>query len=315
MSSAAAGRSSRTTRPASLLRWDVPAALFAGGRCTSPVAEELSYHSRHLHNNQTTLVRDGFFGHNVSQTGVGWILGELPTYRHGASFGHDAWEFAPSRINPPAGRQCTAYSDHGATYAEARLNATRPVDRNVSSWNELQAAATRYKAFVSSRWNCVHGDWEGALADQRSYASLVAAEYAASSSQFSTPSTAECSLYGSLYNQVHASWNRSHIRAIFYVNDTHTPAIYAKRHRSTKGLQSMKSSALAAALRALALARLAQHIIESVDRITLPIVQYVHTEECYLAAPLMARQQARDVHPAKFAASARGIFRAMPVPG
>lgn len=319
VTSAVPGKSKRTTRPASLLRWDVPAALFTGGRCTFPsAAEALLHDARRSHDNHT-LVRDGFFGHNVTQTGIGWILGELPSHRRGAAFAHDAGEFDPSRIKHPAGRPCATFPDHAATYAAARLNASRlQRDRHrakASGWNELQAAAAGYQTFISSRWNCLHGDWEGALADQRSFASLVSARNATTS-----PAAAECSTYGSLYNQVHASWNVSHVRALFYVNDTLTPALFLHRHQHGSArlhvhgqvVRSMQRGALEAASRALSLARFAQRVLASVHHIAVPVVQYVHNEECFWPAKLMARRKAHDKTTPAFRASARGIFKAMP---
>ncbi len=65
----------RPTRPASLLRWDVPAALFVGGRCTSPAESERHlYPRRRTNDSRVWLASDpfdwrteGFSGHNVTQ--------------------------------------------------------------------------------------------------------------------------------------------------------------------------------------------------------------------------------------------------------
>jgi hypothetical protein len=258
-----------------------------------------------------TLVREGFFGHNVSQAGIGWILGELPASRRGNAFGHDCWEFDPGRIQPPAGRPCASFPDHAASYAASRFNALRRELSNrqkVAAGQELQLMAAGYKAFVSSRYNCVHDDWESALADQKSYASFVSAQHVSSS-----PSAADCSIYGSMYNQVQVSWNSSQIKALFYVNDTLTPQQFISRHRSVRAevRASLERSSMEASNRALALARLAQHIIASTHHMTVPIVQYVHTEECSRPAQFVVRQQAHDKHPGIYRASARAIFKAV----
>ena len=110
---------SKATRPASLLRRDLPAALFNGGRCTSPTVSErplypplpASLESDPL--GRETLQpdvhgfrREGFSGHRVTQSGVGWILSPtLPRAYRDVAFGHDAWEMNSRRMSPCA-RDC-----------------------------------------------------------------------------------------------------------------------------------------------------------------------------------------------------------------
>ena len=83
-------------RPASFLRWDVPAAIFAGGRCTSPAGFEKSAYpppnvSWPIVQDANGWQREGFYGHNVTQSGVGWVLTHAPHERREAAFAHDAW--------------------------------------------------------------------------------------------------------------------------------------------------------------------------------------------------------------------------------
>ena len=54
-------------RPASFLRWDVPAALFAGGRCTNPAGHEWDAYTESVANgvlmDANGWQREGFTGH------------------------------------------------------------------------------------------------------------------------------------------------------------------------------------------------------------------------------------------------------------
>ena len=61
-------------RPASMLRWDVPAALYAGGRCVNPAASEDPLYPRVVLEDDARGLQDshgwrrhGFSGHNVTQ--------------------------------------------------------------------------------------------------------------------------------------------------------------------------------------------------------------------------------------------------------
>ena len=220
MSSVAAAQQ-WTTRPASLLRGTCRP-RFAGGRCTIQWPRAVVSQSAPPQQPNHTS-RDGFW--STFPTGVGWILGELPTHRHGASFGHDAWNSEP--YQPSCSRTMHGLLRPWRNLCRGLKRAVPWIKR--SSWNELQRRR-QVQGLVSSRWNCVHG--VGGRAAGSGATSLVAAEYAASSSQFSTPSTAECSSNARLQPGARLVESQSHPCDIPHVNDTHTPAIYAKRHRT-----------------------------------------------------------------------------------
>jgi len=133
----------------------------------------------------------------------------------------------------------------------------------------------------------------------------------------------ECSVWGSLYNQVHVSWDHTLLSAIFYVNDTHTarklPFVLVRQGKLTKQqwtdvMRQLQRSALDVAARAYGLARRAQAIVQAEYNVTLPIVQYVYTDECYNTASLDSRLSARAAGQtaAALKASAEAIFQLPP---
>lgn len=299
---ACATRSKALGRPASYLRWDVPAAIFAGGRCTSP-----SEFEAHLypppHTNESALQdadgwrREGFSGHNVTQAGVGWIL-DPPQLLREAAFAHDAWTLASRISGTHDGLRLSSchgfHSINAASYAKKRLTAFRAGRQGPRApFHRLGSAAQRVAAaykwhFANTSQNCWHWRWDDALAQQRRYALLVTRRMQANASEM--PAQPECSIWGSLYNQVHVGWNASFLRAIFYVNDTHT----AQRISSSKEQLNLLQHSMAAADRARTIAMLAQRIVAKHWRLELPIVQYTFTDECYRADALMARLNLKD---------------------
>ena len=261
----------RSKLPASMLRWDVPAALFIGGRCTEPTAAESGLYpdsgvsaGNSLHVELPDAYgwrRRGFSGHNVTQSAVGWIL--HPHAPRDIAFGHDAWEIDPRRAiyqRPPpscakVSRSTWAKEKPAMHYALARFEATKrapllreppqPQQRGAagdggggragSAPHRLQLAAAAYRdGWINTSAHCYHWDWEAALADQRAFARLVAkrANESRRSEQHVEP---ECSVWGSLYNQMHVSYNASLLRAIFYVNDSETPRRHPGPLRDSRG--------------------------------------------------------------------------------
>ena len=116
----------------------------------------------------------------------------------------------------------------------------------------------------------------------------------------------ECSIWDSLYNQVHVSYNLSRIRAIFYVNDTVTARRLPKYNSSAEDLargsseaarlaawqrqkQRLHESALRAADAALAAARVAQRLVAAEHKVILPVVQYFFTADCFRSERLATR--------------------------
>ena len=84
----------RKDRPASMLRWDLPMAIFNGGRCVSPAPYERAQHMPEVAAiTADGFITSGFVGHNVTASGIGWVLGDIPKRKRGGAFGHDAWTF------------------------------------------------------------------------------------------------------------------------------------------------------------------------------------------------------------------------------
>ena len=81
---AAERRSAGRMLAATVLRWDVPVALFGGGRTRLPTEAE-----RRDPRLQGELCGCG--GHRISSSAIGWIFDDVPTKRRGIGFPHDAW--------------------------------------------------------------------------------------------------------------------------------------------------------------------------------------------------------------------------------
>ena len=317
--------------PASLLRWDVPAAIFAGGRCTEPAGTEWQLYPKPVVRDPLQRMdRDGwqpsgFVGHNVTQMGVGFVLGDLPRSRREAAFAHDAWTASSHKsgvwegatISPcPKQPNATRWQPTGVggrAYAKARYSAMKGVGDPQAGMSHLQHMAAAYKWRVAnSSLNCFHWRWEEALTEQRAYALLFQSKNIKRRRKTDGPSDddvmrPECSIYDGLYNQVHVSYNLSLIRAIFYVNDTNTARRLPKYNRSLDALsnqnhsiehqslewqrlrQNLIASALTAADAALALARAAQRLIAAEYRVILPVIQYWSTADCYRSERLATR--------------------------
>jgi len=282
------GELSRRLRPASLLRWDVPAVIFNAGRCTFPTQDEQAQFPSVREMTQDGYYPHGFVGHNVTSAGLGWVFRPVALRKRGGAFGHDAWTFnfrlAGTNHNAKIADRdrldsCRSSGEmaHGSeAYAEARL-ASRTVARGYPAGTAQQIAASFKWAFVNTSMNCwwPPNDWERALADQRAFAMLLASRQQTLQE--------ECSIWGSLYNQVHMSWNVSEIEGIFYVNDTLT----ALRGSRPKLLLEV---ALAASRRAYEDALVAQRRLSQRIGRVLPVVQYrVAKEECFDGRPLARR--------------------------
>eukprot|EP00966_Prymnesium_polylepis_P201009 4657884-Prymnesium_polylepis.1 len=288
----------RRMRPASFLRWDVPAALFNAGRCASPSAKEKTLFPDASSAEIDGYNSRGFIGHNVTSMGLGWIFHDLARSKRGGAFGHDAWTSRYRKSGTHAGTLERCGSERtSAGYASARADARGHRQREGYAFaHEGGAAPSRgakpfplgsprhraaaYKwGFANSSWNCYHKEWEAALADQRAYATLTAQRQ-----QELAWNEAECSIWGSLYNQMHASWNASDLQAIFYVNDTLTAS------RSSEPLV-LGAAARQLAMRGYRDALLVQHTVANTThgRLLLPVVQVQQSTCARLARPLRAR--------------------------
>ena len=315
-------------RPASLLRFDLPAAIFAGGRCVSPANFEWESFPKPVLNglldengwqrvqDDNGYQREGFVGHNTTQMGVGWILHDPPRELRGAAFAHDAWTQFSHKSGTHLGgklKSCKGHRKKPVLYAKARLAAMHSAISPSSRFSNLsmpQRRAAAYKwNFANSSYNCWHWGWNDALAQQRRYTTMLAHEHARRINATRTarqsngtgalagPSQPdpwsgqpECSIWGSLYNQMHVGWNESLIQAIFYVNDTHTARHIGHKRSGGVPLGAVRrrelevqlvQHALAVAQRARAVALLAQHVVQKRFHLFLPIVQYVGNDECY----------------------------------
>ena len=294
---------SRDLGPASLLRWDLPNAIFNGGRCVSPAPyERVDFPAVPAHFKSSVTpdgyMVNGFVGHNVTSAGVGWIFGGVPLRARGGAFGHDAWTPDYTRSGtfstvhgPSTLSLCQPQHESGgnrsADYAEARLAARSQTFRNFAPGSAEHRAATYKWGFVNGTWNCYHdaSAWERAFDDQRAYALLVAKR--------KEELPGECSIWGSLYNQIHFSWKASDLNAIFYVNDTLT----AQRAPKANVAQLLLSTALVAAKRAYGNALIMQRIVHNRTGAVLPIVQFPLKHECFDGRPLERRLNAAALGP------------------
>lgn len=285
----------RRLRPASLLRWDLPAAIFNAGRCVVPSQSELA----EFVNDPTKITRDGYYpwgyaGHNVTSAGVGWVFGDIPLKKRAGAFGHDAWtfnfrlsgiQFRAKREKREKLKECkmrthlaeSAVRHTSAEYAEARMTARRKT--HGYPYGSLKHAAAAYKwDFVNTSMNCWWPGtmWDRAMEDQKAFAMLLAGNQ--------ETVVGDCSIWGSLYNQVHLSWNASDIAAIFYVNDTVTA------QRSARQRHVLARQAIAASESAYREALFVQKSVADAKGIVFPVVQYrVDEGECFDGRPAARR--------------------------
>ncbi len=218
------------SRPASFLRWDLPAALFLGGRCVSPtVLERALLPAAAIRADElgTGLIEpidafgwrlEGFSGHNVTQAGVGFVLDGERAARD-VAFAHDSWNVdrdkrsecrtdAPG-ASPPhaayAAARLAAARFVGAGALPSKATATRATGPSLGTAHVLQRRSAAYQnAFIKSdQWNCYHGaaHWEDAFEAQRAFASLLAP------SQLATPSSAAAVALDRLPSQLATSSN------------------------------------------------------------------------------------------------------------
>ena len=288
----------RRNRPASLLRWDLPLAVFNGGRCVNPASYERGTWPEETNVTDDGFITQGFVGHNVTAAGIGWVYGDVPKRKRGGAFGHDSWTFNFRReFNDKSGGsdseldrcEVSRSGSSSTDYATARLAARR---RPSSAYRpgSLQQIAAGYKwGFVNSSWNCYHSgkNWEGAFADQKAFALQLAEQHE------ETTLSGDCSIWGSLYNQIHVSWNASDLRAIFFVNDTLTARRAALQKRaSANELALLEEGAETATLEAYSNALIAQRVMLNRTGLLVPVVQYTPTPECFDARPLAQRIRA-----------------------
>ena len=307
----------RRLKPATLLRWDLPNAVFNAGRCVTPAFYERGRYPDAQKMTPDGYIVKGFIGHNVSAMGVGWVFGDVAEHKRGGAFGHDAWtsNHLISRTThlskqaaklEHAGRSsmhpCGEHSS--SAYAAARLAARdTPFDRFPTGSAQHRAAAYKW-GFANTSWNCYHRatDWERAFDDQRAYALRIA--------ERNETLPGECSIWGSLYNQIHMSWNVSDLKAIFYINDTLTAALSGP-DGAEKPL-SILHHAVLASNRAYGNAIITQRTMYNRTGVVLPVVMMRSTNECFDGRPLKARLQAAKDSTDGGAARLHEVFEAPP---
>ena len=245
----------------SLLRWDLPAAVFANGQCAHPQGSQ-----------------------NVTASGIGWIFGDLtePDLRQmrRGMFAHDAGvmrQLGPKRQRK---HECasTSIANVSAAYATARFDV---VQRGLGL--RQSEADDEYLGFLHSASNCYHRSWHDAAAFQRAFALLLARRR-----NGTVPARhRQCHwLRGGLYNQAHAvirnaTRARQVLEAIFYVNATTVVA--------SSGRDAGRRVALRVSARAFETALSAQKSVARRIGKVLPILQYRASAECFDSRPLALR--------------------------
>ena len=242
--------------PASVLRWDVPAAIYACGRMRMPSHSEKG----------RRFEACGCHGSRVVTSMLGWVFFDVPAAHRGMALAHDAMR---PTLRPCSKSERSSTPNASAEYARARLQK----DRTRAPWH----GGTREPILT-----CPHERWDDMLRDQRAYA--IAQLHA----QPDRPRTGDIGPAASLYNQVDLKWRREDIRGVFYTNDTFTA-------RRGGGLLTAREAAYALedALRAAERAYRAAQIVVSHPALVahrLPIVQYRGTADCVSTRPSALRR-------------------------
>jgi len=243
---------------ASLLRWDLPVALYNGGRDLG----------------DDCWLRDG---------GVGLLLDASISkrqHRGVRAFAHDAWVTEL----PPGLPECGASRPPGYDYAASRAQCAQ------SSYSPSGCPNGN-----ASRLNCYHRNMQAAVHDQQAFVRWYAnrVREGLDTPKLFNATGGEPSLERNcqsgipyLYNQVLASWKASDIRAVFYVNDTLSVASQwceqVPSHLETWNKTfRQRNVAFRAASRAYSLASLARQMLANKTAgASVPLIQYRYTNEC-----------------------------------
>ena len=255
--------------PASLLRWDVPAALYAGGRTLMASDAEAA------RNPSRRGDVCGCSGERVASTMLGWVFLNVPAARRGWASAHDAWTFTPTPCEDGSGTLARrrTHSAYSSAYAAARLQ-------------HFGGAGGGHPAHAKSQLiRCPHSNWNAMLRDMHAYTMAVHLKR----HDPNRTASPRCGFGGlQLYNQVGVRWRREDIRGIFYVNDTYT----APRARvGPRERQRLLSSALRAAERSYRAAQIALSRAGPVMQ-HLPVLQYRVTADCTDASATLHRVRA-----------------------
>ena len=245
----------------SILRFDLPFAIFAGGAWPSD--------------------------QGILNTGVGWIFGELPPKVRHSAFAHDAFiPYIPSRLHRPP---CYTANRTPAEYAETRFN---------QAWMLPCAERGRHSAlpFVKDlRMSCQH--WpshrmQQVFDDQLAYYTYAATEQSRVNF-FQPPCGDSCSNY----NQVHFyRWEARDIAAVFYVNvSLDHDSIQSLRPRgfATISDRALRRQAVLAADRGWQTAAIVRDRLRGHTGRKLPIVRLRATSEMCDPRPSVLRRKRR----------------------
>ena len=229
----------RSHTAASLLRRDLPNAIYTGGRLGGNIGG--SRRTPASENNEMWI--EPHVGERVNtdvgyDSAIGWLFNVPPAERRGGAFPHDAWveELAPisGGAMPRGGSrvQCEGHRPP-SEYANARFEYFHQRGRP-SPWKPFVYGGGRGPSVSRAAWlNCYHQDWKHALHEQQQYVERLARHQADIRRHNSSPPHGRMvgteAEFGSgfcfSYNQVHLSWGPADIVGIFYVNDTLTPSM------------------------------------------------------------------------------------------
>ena len=250
-------RASSAPPPASFLRWDLPDAVFRGGRWLTPSQRE--------RNDQPGRAGDvcGCWGHQISSTSIGMILKTAAYERVQGAFPHDASTTLLAERQPCSALNLSASQMSAAQYARVRkelLKNPHPMAGHAGS------PAVR----------CKQKSLEMMAHRHRAYARLRGVENEPNRNQ------PQCLGLNAFYNQVHSSYHGpADIAAIFYVNDTHTPstlpeATDAERDELVAEAKCAAARAYGLALKAAKMAAPLRHSGRAPA-----VLQYRFTPECF----------------------------------
>ena len=229
---------------ATVLRWDLPVAIFKSVTML-PTEDELRDTGFDDVGKMTMWPGRGRGrASRPFSTAIGSLFWSVPSSNRGHAFAHDAWH-----VPDPRKRRQTPHCP--------------------PRWRPSDYVAARLRYSVPTEWQCHHTDWDAALTDQLAFALHTSAH---------DPGDA----YGEgallqTYNQVHLSWGEGMARALFYVNASRAwrdPAPSLSRNRSSAAsarARALRAAALEAAARAHAALRA---VVAGVPRYArLPVVQ------------------------------------------
>lgn len=241
--------------PASLLRWDLPLAIFAPDSCPCAACH---------------CPREDLPG------AIGLLFRELPPERHAFAFAHDGFTDDPKERRKPCDYARLGRGHGDAEDASQRRQQAVPHARTqgqpaaaprrvaARAYAAARLAAMRRGRRATERllsegdWSCYHRGVEDAVRWQREFALALSLQQPSSSTSIRPVDRSQrrwlCpSAALGAYNQLHVSWNRSMLAAVFYVNATGVGTDSRERLPTTTTATTAQLLASAEAARAAAL--------------------------------------------------------------